>query len=159
MIRIKKPRCNRVKKFRNYRRLLEIARLYLFNFRLDEECSLMNQIDNLSSNNPLYSLLISQLNDIKSIRSQAIYHFLRFIVRGNIRLVKDKVDYEVEYHDSIPQSYNKTEYYEIIGSSSRKRIKLSFIHENGIIVDAASEELNLNEYSFSITKEINRYYV
>lgn len=159
MIRIKKPRCNRVKKFRNYRRLLEIARLYLFNFRLDEECSLMNQLDNLSSDNPSYLSLISQLNDIKSTRFQAIYHFLRFIVRGNIKLVREKVKYEVEYHDSIPQSYNKIEYYTIVGSFSGKRIKLSFIPEDDIIVDVVSDELNPNEYSFSITKEINRYYV
>ena len=158
MIRIKKPKCNRVKKFRNYKRLLEITKLYLFNFRLDEECSLMDQIDNLSSEDS-YLPLISQLNDIKSTRSQAIYHFLRFIVRGNIRLVKDKVDYEVEYHDSIPQSYNRIEYYTIVGSFSGKRIKLSFIPEDDIIVDVVSDELNPNEYSFSITKEINRYYV
>lgn len=159
MIRIKKPRCNRVKKFRNYKRLVEIARLYLFDFRLDEECDLLNQIDNLSSDNPLYSSLISQLNDIKSTRLQAIYYFLRFIVRGNIKLVREKVKYEVEYRNDIPQSYNKIEYYAIIGSSSEKRIRLSFISEDDSIIDIISDEIDSNKYSFSITKEINRHYV
>lgn len=159
MIRIKKPRCNRVKKFRNYKRLVEIAKLYSFDFRLDEECSLINQIDNLSSDNPSYSSLISQLNNIKSTRLQAIYYFLRFIVRGNIKLVRENVEYEVEYHNGMPQSYNKIKYYSIIGSSSGKRIRLSFIPEDDSIVDVASDEIESNEYSFSITKEINRYYV
>lgn len=159
MIRIKKPRCNRVKKFRNYKRLVEIAKLYSFDFRLDEECSLMNQLIELDPKDPSYKLLTAKLNDLKSVKYQLAYYFLKFTVRSQIKLVKNKTDYVVSYnddHSTFHYDYYKVSYYTIVSSYSGNKIKFNFIYENDMIIKITADKINDNECSFITIKKITR---